>query len=361
MLERPVRVAVVGYGYWGSKHVRVLSGRHDVSVVVVDESEERREAAATHHRGIGTASCLADVLDVVDAVIVATPPTSHAKLALTALQARCPVLVEKPLATSAADAENLVAEAAQNGVVLMTGHTFEYNSAVTKLKEVVSSGTLGRILYIDAARLSLGRYQPDVDVVWDLAPHDISILSHLLDELPTAVSVWKQRNIGDRFADVAYLRMFFERAATHAVVHVSWLDPCKVRQVTVVGDQRMAVYNDLSDNERIRIYDSGVDLHRVDTHGTARTMPVTYRSGDIVSPYLYFHEPLQVQDDHFVDCVRTGSRPRTPGERGLDIVRVLEAADAAGVSGDVEPVVARALHADSERGMSACMGRDTHQ
>ena len=342
---RPVRVAVVGYGYWGSKHVRVLSGRNDVSVVVVDESEERREAAATHHRGIGTASCLADALDVVDAVIVATPPTSHAKLALTALHAGRHVLVEKPLATCAADAEDLVAQAAESGVTLMTGHTFEYNSAVAKLKEVVSSGTLGRVLYIDAARLSLGRYQPDVDVVWDLAPHDISILSHLLDELPSAVSVWKQRNIGDRFADVAYLRMYFERAATHAVVHVSWLDPCKVRRVTVVGDQRMAVYNDLSDNERIRIYDSGVDVRGFEADGTARSMPVTYRSGDIVSPYLYFDEPLQVQDNHFVDCVRTGSRPNTPGERGLDIVRVLEAADAADVSGGIEPVRARALSA----------------
>jgi predicted dehydrogenase len=155
--------------------------------------------------------------------------------------------------------------------------------------------------------------------------------------------VWKQRNIGDRFADVAYLRMYFERAATQAVVHVSWLDPCKVRRVTVVGDQRMAVYNDLSDNERIRIYDSGVDVHGVDERGTARTMPVTYRSGDIVSPYLYFHEPLQVQDDHFVDCVRTGARPRTPGERGLDVVRVLEAADVASESGHREPVRAPAF------------------
>jgi predicted dehydrogenase len=332
-----IRVAVVGYGYWGSKHVRVLSGRPDVSVVVVDESEERREAATSHHRGIGAAACLADALDDVDAVVVATPPVSHAKLALTALQARKHVLVEKPLATSSADAEHLVAEARESGVVLMTGHTFEYNSAVRKLKEVVSSGTLGRVLYIDAARLSLGRYQPDVDVVWDLAPHDISILSYLLDELPADVSVWKQRNIGERFADVAYLRMRFAQADTHAFVHVSWLDPCKVRRVTVVGDQRMAVYNDLSDNERIRIYDTGVDVHGLEGGGT-RTMPVTYRSGDIVSPYLYFQEPLQVQDDHFVECVRSGARPRTPGERGLEIVRVLEAADAASISGGAEPV-----------------------
>lgn len=334
----PVRVAVVGYGYWGSKHVRVLSGRPDVAVVVVDESEERRLAAIAHHRGIGTSACLADALDDVDAVVVATPPTTHAKLALTALQAGRHVLVEKPLATSSADAENLVVAARDAGVVLMAGHTFEYNAAVRKLKEVHGSGALGRVLYIDAARLSLGRYQPDVDVVWDLAPHDISILSYLLDELPVDVSVWKQRNIGKRFADVAYLRLSFARAGTHAFVHVSWLDPCKVRRVTVVGDQRMAVYNDLSDNERIRIYDTGVDVHEAEGDGMARTMPVTYRSGDIVSPYLYFHEPLQVQDDHFVDCVRTGARPHTPGERGLEIVRVLEAADAAAASGRAEPV-----------------------
>jgi predicted dehydrogenase len=338
-----VRIAVVGYGYWGSKHVRVLSGRSDVSVLVVDESEERRQAATTHHRGIGVASCLADALDDVDAVIVATPPVSHSKVALTALEARKHVLVEKPMATSSADAEHMVAEAMDADVVLMAGHTFEYNSAVRKLKEILNSGALGRVLYIDAARLSLGRYQPDVDVVWDLAPHDISILSYLLDELPTDVSVWKQRNIGESFADVAYLRMGFTRASTHAVVHVSWLDPCKVRRVTVVGDQRMAVYNDLSDNERIRIYDTGVDTHGFDGAGTPRTMPVTYRSGDIVSPYLYFHEPLQVQDDHFIECLRTGSRPHTSGERGLEIVRVLEAADTAAASGRVEPVLDRVV------------------
>ena len=332
------RVAVVGYGYWGCKHVRVLNGRPDVSVVVVDESEERRAAAAMLHRGIRTASCLTDALDDVDAVIVATPPSTHAKLALIALHAGRHVLVEKPLATSSAEAAEMVAEAAEAGVVLMAGHTFEYNSAVRKLKEVVGSGALGRVLYIDAARLSLGRYQPDVDVVWDLAPHDISILSYLLDELPSDVSVWKQRSIGSPFADVAYLRLGFSRAATHAVVHLSWLDPCKVRRVTVVGDERMAVYNDLSDNERIRIYDTGVDVDLAADGVAPGSMPVTYRSGDIVSPYLHFHEPLQVQDEHFVECLRTGSPPRTPGERGMEILRVLEAADAAAVSGRAERV-----------------------
>ncbi|MDD7942005.1 Gfo/Idh/MocA family oxidoreductase [Actinomycetospora lutea] len=333
-----LRVAVVGYGYWGGNHVRVLNGRPDITVTVVDESEERRHAATQRHRGVRTAACLDDAIDDIDAVVVATPPMTHAKLALTALHAGRHVLVEKPLATSSAEAEEMVAQARKAGTVLMTGHTFEYNSAVGKLKEIVSSGTLGRVLYIDAARLSLGRYQPDVDVVWDLAPHDISILSFLLDELPSDVSVWKQRSIGSGFADVAYLRMNFARAATHAVVHLSWLDPCKVRRVTVVGDQRMAVYNDLSDNERIRIYDTGVDVHATEAGGRARTMPVTYRSGDIVSPYLYFHEPLQAQDDHFIECVRSGSRPRTPGERGLEILRVLEAADAAADSGRAEAV-----------------------
>jgi predicted dehydrogenase len=333
-----IRIAVVGYGYWGGNHVRVLNGRPDVTVTVVDESEDRRTLATRRHRGIRTAACLDDALDDVDAVVVATPPMTHAKLALTSLHAGRHVLVEKPLATASAEAEEMVAQAREAGVVLMTGHTFEYNSAVGKLKEIVSSGTLGRVLYIDAARLSLGRYQPDVDVVWDLAPHDISILSYLLDELPSDVSVWKQRSIGSAFADVAYLRMNFARAATHAVVHLSWLDPCKVRRVTVVGDERMAVYNDLSDNERIRIYDTGVDVHATESGGRARTMPVTYRSGDIVSPYLYFHEPLQAQDDHFVDCVYSGARPHTPGERGLEILRVLEAADAAAESGRPEPV-----------------------
>ncbi|MEQ3549118.1 Gfo/Idh/MocA family oxidoreductase [Pseudonocardia nematodicida] len=327
-----VHVAVVGYGYWGSKHVRVLCSMPSVAVTVVDEHTGRLAEALSRHPGIRVAEHVHDVLDDVDAVVVATPPGSHAAVALAALDAGCHVLVEKPLTTTVPDAETLVDRARRADVRLMVGNTFEYNPAVARLREIVRSGVLGRILYIDTARLSLGRYQSDVNVVWDLAPHDISIVSYLLDEMPAATAVWAQRNIGRRHADIAYLRLSFERSRTQAFVHVSWLDPNKVRRVTVVGDRKMAVYNDLSDTERIRIYDAGVDSTTLDGSPEAHAMPVTYRTGDITSLAVPYSEPLLVQDQHFLSCVRTGETPRTPGSRGLDIVRVLATADDMGGS-----------------------------
>jgi predicted dehydrogenase len=323
---RPTRVAVVGYGYWGAKHVRVLSSIAGVSVAVVDRQAERLAEAAAQYPAASLGASLDDVLDDVDAVVVATPPGSHAAVAAAALDAGKHVLVEKPLTTSVADAEDLVERAAARGVQLMVGHTFEYNPAVWKLRELVRSGALGRILYVDTARLSLGRYQRDVDVIWDLAPHDISIVSFLLDEMPSTTEVWAHCHVGLPHADVAYLRLDFERADTHAFVQVSWLSPDKVRRVTLVGERKMAVYNDLSDTDRIRIYDIGVDVETIDDPTAAHALPVSYRTGDIISPYIPFSEPLLLQDEHFIDCVRTGERPRTPGTRGLEIVRVLASA-----------------------------------
>lgn len=335
------RVAVVGYGYWGSKHVRVLTSIPGVEVTVVDTSADQLAEAEARHPSARVARSLSDVLDDVDAVVVASPPGSHAAVALTALDARKHTLVEKPLATSVRDAEVLVDAASRNGVQLMVGHTFEHNPAVWKLKEIVRSGVLGRILYMDTARLSLGRYQRDVDVVWDLAPHDISIASYLLDEIPTVSNVWAQRHIGIRHADVAYLRLEFPVARTHAFVHVSWLNPNKVRRVTIVGERKMVVYDDLSDNDRIRIYDIGVDPAEIEEINSAHSMPVSYRTGDITSPYVPFGEPLMTQDAHFIDCVTNGITCRTPGQRGLDIVRVLAGADAAAMADRAERTAVR--------------------
>jgi predicted dehydrogenase len=332
-LQLATRVAVVGYGYWGSKHVRVLSSLPGVEVTVVDSRFERIADARANYPAVCTAERLEDVLGDVDAVVVATPPGSHAAIASRALKAGKHVLVEKPLATSVDDADRLVCAALEHGVQLMVGHTFEYNSAVRRLKEIINSGALGRILYIDSARLSLGLYQSDVNVIWDLAPHDISIISYLLDEMPESVASWAQRHVGlGPHADVAYVRMRFARTDADAFVRVSWLSPQKVRRVTVVGERRMAVYNDMSDNERIKIYDVGVDPADMPDSNT-HAMPVTYRSGDIVSPFIPFSEPLLIQDGHFVECVRTGQRPTTPGERGADVVRVLAATDVAAATG----------------------------
>lgn len=334
--QRAERVAVVGYGYWGSKHVRVLSSTPGVDVSVVDAHAGRLTEAAANYPAARLAARLDDVLDDVDAVVIATPPGSHAALAQYALEAGKHVLVEKPLTTSVADAERLVATAARRKVHLMVGHTFEYNPAVWKLRDLVRSGILGRILHIDTARLSLGRYQSDVNVIWDLAPHDISIVSFILDETPSVTAVWAHSNIDNQHPDVAYLRLNFDESQTAAFINVSWLHPDKVRRVTVVGEKMMAVYDDMSDNERIRLYDIGVDVEAINSPSDAHGMPVSYRTGDIISPYIPFNEPLLVQDQHFVDCIRTGERPRTPGERGLEIVRILAATDE--LSADQSPL-----------------------
>lgn len=328
--DTSIRVGVIGYGYWGSKHARVLAGLPGVELTIIESEPTRLREAMICFPAVHVALRLDEVQDDLDAVVIATPPFSHGPVALQALRAGLHTLVEKPLATSVAVAEELVDAA--GGLTLMVGHTFEYNAAVRKLKQIIDSGELGRILYIDAARLNLGRYQNDCNVIWDLAPHDISIVSYLLDEFPQSATAWAQRNVGDVHADVAYVRLDFARASAAAFVHVSWLDPCKVRRVTIVGERKMAVYNDLSDNERIRIYDVGVDAAHT-SEGPQPAMPVTYRTGDITSPYVEFVEPLLVQDTHFVDCVRTGRRPDTPGERGLEVVRVLAASDEALATG----------------------------
>jgi predicted dehydrogenase len=329
-MNETIRVGVVGYGYWGSKHVRVLASMPEVELYVIDAEESRLLEATAAYPVAGAATRLEDVLEVLDAVLIATPPASHAPLGLQVIEAGKHCFIEKPLSVSVADAESLVCAAEHQDVRLMVGHTFEYNAAVWKLKELVDSDALGEVLYIDAARLNLGLYQPDCNVVWDLAPHDLSIITYLLDEMPSSVAVWADRNVGDNHVDVAHLRLEFDRSQAVAHVHVSWLDPRKVRRVTVAGNEKIAVYNDVSE-ERVRVYDSGVDV--ADAVDRPDRSPFSYRNGDIVSPEISFPEPLFVQDKHFLDCVRTGAVPRTDGQRGLDIVRILEAADRALASG----------------------------
>lgn len=324
-----VRVGLVGYGYWGSKHARVLSGLPGVQLTIIEEDAVRRRSAEASFPTALVAGSLRDVHNGLDAVVIATPPRTHATLAEEALEYGLHVLVEKPLATSVDDAEKMVDAATKSDRILMVGHTYEYNAGVLKLKEIIDSGELGRILYIDTARLNLGLYQSDCNVIWDLVPHDISIVSYLLDEFPDTVSVWAHRNMAGMQEDIAHVRLGFP--STFAFIHVSWLHPSKVRTVTVVGDRKMAVYDDLSDIDRIRIYDKSIGLPVGDS--PTPSMPITYRTGNIVSPYVEVQEPLAVQDSHFIECVRSGQHPRTPGLRGLEVVRVLSASDDAITTG----------------------------
>jgi predicted dehydrogenase len=324
------RVAVVGCGYWGSKHVRVLREAEGVGeVVVVDSRADRARNLARGYREAPWHTALGPALAEVDAVVVATPPSTHVPVALQAIEAGKHVLVEKPLAPTAAGARRLDRAAAAAGVVLMVGHTFEYNPAVRKLRELVQNGELGEVYYIDSARLNLGLYQNDVNVVLDLAPHDISIINHVLGRKPVAAQAWASRHAHRRFEDVAYLRLFyddfFDDRGLSANIHVSWLDPCKVRRVTAVGSQKMAVYDDLAADERIRVLDKGVCLP---PDGDNLTQPpLSYRYGDIVVPFISPAEPLAVQDRHFIDCIANGRRPLTDAGNGLAVVEALEAAE----------------------------------
>jgi predicted dehydrogenase len=324
-LINELRVGVVGCGYWGSKHARVMSSLSDVAqVALIDSRQERLAGVAESIRGAQTFSCLSDALPEVDAVVIATPPSSHVPLALECIRAGKHVLVEKPLALDSRGAQLLVDEAADAGVALMVGHTFEYNSAVWKLRELIDSGDLGDLYYIDTARLNLGLYQSDVNVIMDLAPHDISIINFLLRRKPTAVEAWGSAHANRQREDVAYLRLYYDDINLTANVHVSWLDPCKVRRVTAVGSRKMAVYNDLATEERIRVHDKGV-LHPT-PELVSTGAPMSYRYGDITSPFLTFDEPLAVQDRHFALCATTGLRPESDGLVGLAVVQALECA-----------------------------------
>ncbi|HXJ66870.1 MAG TPA: Gfo/Idh/MocA family oxidoreductase [Actinomycetota bacterium] len=320
-----MKIGVVGCGYWGSKHIRVLCGIGEAhQVVAIDARDSRLVELKQAFPSLEVASSLDDVLDQCDAFVIATPPSTHASLALTALGAGKHVLVEKPLATRSVDARRMMEAAAESGAILMAGHTFEYNAAVWKLRELVESGELGSIYYLDSARLNLGLYQSDVNVIWDLAPHDVSIFNHVLGARPSVVQAWGARHGHRELEDVAYIRLQYFEPDVTATIHVSWLDPCKVRRVTVVGSQKMAVYNDLSNDERIRIYDKGLAGTE---DGALQDVPMSYRYGEIRSPFVAFDEPLGIQDREFVQAALTGQQPLTDGANGCDVVRTLEAAE----------------------------------
>ena len=294
------------------------------NVVIVDGRPEVRAAVGTDFPNASQRWTLADALEDVDAVVIATPPESHFELAAEAIAAGKHVLVEKPMATSTAEATEMVQLAREAGVTLAAGHTFAHNAAVWKLKDIVDSGELGRLHYLDAARLNLGLYRNDVNVLWDLAAHDISITTALLCDVPDSVSAWGGRHTKRFDEDVAMLRMLFERKQIESTVRVSWLDPVKVRRTTIVGSEKMAVYDDMNEDERIKIFDHG----RKQNGGLLGDPPtVRYRFGDVTAPRIDFSEPLRLELSDFIDCARTGRRPRADGHAGLTVVAVLEASD----------------------------------
>jgi predicted dehydrogenase len=303
----------------------VLRSTTEVSAVI---AVDKQFAQVGHGRrepeyGVSVYPDLEDALPHVDAVVIATPPGSHAPLALKAIAAGKHVLIEKPMATTTDEARAIIDAAATAGVVLMPGHTFEHNAAVHKLRDLVHGGHLGRLFYLDSARLNLGLYQSDVNVIFDLAPHDISISNFVLGSLPTTVTVWGSRHVHPEHEDVAYMRLDYDDLGVRSNIHVSWLDPRKVRRITAVGSSKMVVYDDMADEERIRVYDKSASPPE---GSDAPLSGIAYHLGEIVAPYVPFAEPLAVQDQHFIDCIANGSSPCVDGNSGLAVVQVLECA-----------------------------------
>ena len=337
-----IRIGVIGCGYWGPNLIRNFSHLKGSGVLMCsDLSEDRLAHMRSLYPKIETTTDYRRLLarPDVDAVVVATPPETHFQLTMEALRAGKHVFVEKPLALTAAEGAAMVEEAEKTRRVLLVGHTFVYTAAVNKIKEVIDSGELGDIFYVSTTRVNLGIFQENINVVWDLAPHDVSILNYILDRMPESVATQASCCIRKNVEDVAFLTMRYPGNVL-AHVHVSWLNPNKIRSTTVVGSKKMLVYDDVSALEKIRIYDKGVTVTpHYDTFGEFQ---LSYRYGDIRIPRLDDAEPLKVACQHFVDCVERGAGPRSSGAHGLEVVRVLEAAMASVRDGgrliDVEPV-----------------------
>lgn len=319
------RVGVIGCGYWGPNLIRNFVEMPEATVVgVADLSQDRLDHIRTSYPQIQTTKDHRELYAAgLDAVVIATPPATHFHLAKDALLHGLHVLVEKPITTTSRDAEELIELAERYDRVLMVGHTFLYNPAVQTLRRMVETEEIGRIYYVDAVRTSLGLFQPDVNVLWDLAPHDISMLLHLLGCAPIGVSAQATACVQYGIEDVAYVTLFFPNYSL-AHLHMSWLDPCKVRRLTVVGSKKMLIYDDVESLEKVRVYDRGVECPPyTDTFGDFH---FSYRYGDITIPYIRLTEPLRLECQHFVECVVEQKKPLTDGYNGLTVVEIIETA-----------------------------------
>jgi len=317
-------IGLIGFGYWGTNLFRNLSSSPDFKLDVVAEMSEARRAVLAKMRGDFRITASADdvIADKnVDAVVIATPVGTHYDLARRAILAGKHVLTEKPMCATVAQGEELVELAARQGVVLMVDHTFLFTSAVQRIADLVRAGELGRICYYDSMRVNLGLFQPDVNVLWDLAPHDLSILDHLVDEVPTHIEASGYCHVNSHLPDIAYLTLHY---ASPIVAHLnlSWMSPVKVRRVAIGGTDKMVVWDDLNREETVKVYNSGIQIQAEDQRPTI--MP-SYRIGDILSPRLANTEALGSVIAHFAEVIDGRTQSILSGERGLRVVRILEA------------------------------------
>lgn len=320
-----MKIGVIGYGYWGPNLVRNLAEIEGTELKwCADKLADRRALVKKRYPSINVTESAEEVLldPELDAVVIATPVSTHYPLVKQALESHKHVLVEKPITQTVAEGEEVLRLAEGKGLVLMVDHTFIYTGAVRKIKEIIDVGELGDLHYLDSVRVNLGQFQNDIDVLWDLAPHDLSILTYLIHEPPKSVSATGASHTGSGLSDVAYITVQFSNNFI-AHFHVNWLSPVKIRQMLIGGSRRMLVYNDMEPSEKVRVYDRGI---RVTTQESIYRTLVDYRMGDMWAPKLDNREALSVECEHFVECVRFNKIPWTNAAAGLNVVRVLEAA-----------------------------------
>lgn len=321
-----MRVAVVGLGYWGPNHVRnLLTIDACTSVVAVDLVLDRAQQVAGRHPDVRATDSLADVLDdaEVSAVVISTPMDTHADLARRVIDAGKSVLVEKPMATSAVEARELVDLARSRGVLATAGHTFLFSPPVLAVRDLVERGDVGELLYLQGSRVNLGIHNPDASVLWDLGPHDMSIVLHWVRERPVRVAATGRASHAGHPPDVAFVDIEFPSGFV-ANLHLSWLAPTKVRRMTLVGSKRMVVYEDTHPEEPVKVYDKGVDILQPGDFGEYR---LTYRTGDVVSPRVPVWEPLRRELEEFLGRVAAGEVPDEREDTIIDVLRAVEAAD----------------------------------
>ena len=327
-----LNLAIVGVGYWGPNLVRNFSMVEDVNLTTVcDLDRARLQLVKKQYPTVNLTTSFDEVIGDpgVEAIVLALPVGVHYEFAKKALEAGKHLLVEKPLCTTTAEADELVEIAAKKKLVLLVGHTFIYNAAVAKLKQLITEGTLGDLYYIYSQRLNLGRVRSDINTMWNLAPHDVSIVLHCREKEPVRVSARGLIQLQKNIEDVVFLVLEFDDGLI-AHIQNSWLAPNKIRKMTVVGSKKMAVYDDVSADAKIQIYDKGIDrkdmTQHMGTYDDFGKFQLIQRAGDLLVPKIDFVEPLRVEARHFVACIKDGLTPITDGENGRQVVKVLEAA-----------------------------------
>lgn len=323
-----VNIAVLGCGYWGINYVRVFNELPNTRITAVcDQRPERLAEVCRRFHDVDVTFDISDVLQRkdVDAIVVCTPATTHYEFAFSGLKQGKHILIEKPITTTAGEAENLLNSAESQRLVLMVGHTFLYNNAVHKMKELIGNSDLSNVYYLYGRRTNLGPVRHDVNAIWDLAPHDISIFNYLLDRKPQWVSATGSKVLRNCREDVGFISLGYSDS-TVGHIHVSWADPNKVREVVVVSSERRIVFDDLNSKEPVRVFEKGIEPARGEASNFGE-YHFEMRDGDIISPKIAVSEPLKNQCTHFIKCITEGQRPLTGGEAGLEVVQIMEAID----------------------------------